>query len=329
MVTCCLAAERPSWRSGSMVQAQTLVGEPLPIVDGLYTSGAGPTSFSASETGILAYVPGGSALTNRRLTWLDMSGRRTGVMGELGEHGDVRFSPDGRRTALTIVGPTKQRDIWIFDNDRGIRTRFTADDGDEMSPVWSPDGSRVAYASRRDGRVGLYVKSAGGVGDAEVVVADDRDKHLEDWSPDGRSLLFRTSRPGGGADLMILPMTGDGNPAPYLATSFNETLAQFSPDGKWVVYVSDESGSREVYVAPFPNPSSRWRISTDGGFFPRWSRDGRTIVYSTLQQQFAAADVSISADQIRVERVRELFDAVGVSGTGYAWDMTPEGSASC
>ena len=126
-------------------------------------------------------------------------------MGELGEHGDVRFSPDGRRTALTIAGPTKQRDIWMFENDRGIRTRFTADDGDEVSPVWSPDGSRVAYASRRDGRVGLYVKSAGGVGDAEVVVADNRDKHLEDWSPDGRLLLFRTSRPGGSADLMILP----------------------------------------------------------------------------------------------------------------------------
>ena len=157
------------------------------------------------------------------------------------------------------------------------------------------DGSRIVFASSREGVWNLYQKIASGVGNEETILKSSEAKVPDDWSSDGQFIVYQTYNPKTKLDLWVLPMSGDRQPFPFLQTEFNEQQAQFSPDGKWITYTSDESGAPEVYVQTFPASDSKWRVSTDGGGQPRWRRDGRELFYIAADRKLMAVDVKPGA----------------------------------
>jgi Tol biopolymer transport system component len=211
---------------------------------------------------------------------------------------------------------------------RNVRTRFTFDPGDEYEGVWTRDNSRIAFNSSRDGgSLNLYVKSAGGTGPEELLVRGGPDKYAQSWSPDGRFLLYiMMADVGEQQDLWVVSMTGDRKPSPYLTTEFSEGVgAQFSPDGRWVAYTSNESGQQEVYVASFPKPDRKWPVSTGGGLLPRWRGDGREIFYfEGGNSRMMAAEVTNDGAALRVGTVRPLFNVRPAGGRKF-WDVAPDG----
>ncbi len=239
-----------------------------------YSPSWGVSAFSAASSGVLVYQAGGQETRNH--VWLDRTGRRLGVLGDVGQYyANPRISPDGTLVAVQRVDQqTHNTDLWVIDTARGVRTRLTSEPWLEEYPVWSPDSSRVAYASNREGLGNLYVIAASGTGNAEVLLRSDRYKDPTDWSPDGRYLLYNIVDPQTKSDIWMLPLFGDRKPTALVATQFDEGEARFSPDGRWFVYSSDESGKIEIYVQPLPPNGSKWQVSVSGGTSPRWCRDG-------------------------------------------------------
>jgi eukaryotic-like serine/threonine-protein kinase len=305
-----------------------LAGDPVPIAERV---GVGPGAVgalvSASANGVLAYRPGpgfGSGIL--RLSWFDRQGKVLNVALDPGNYSMLSLSPDGKQVAFVRIdnqGPGGNQDIWLFDAARGASTRFTFDPAADSAPVWSPDGSRIAFASDREGVRNLYLKPATGAGSEEVLLKSSEAKLPTDWSRDGRFLLFNSISAKTAEDLWILPMTGDRKLIPYLQTEFAETDGHFSPDGRFVAYQSNASGISQIYVQPFPNPAGgKWMVSKDGGIQPRWRRDGKELYFlEGGGTRLVAVDVSLSPTfQAGIPRV--LFPAASgpapfdVSGTG-------------
>jgi Tol biopolymer transport system component len=174
---------------------------------------------------------------------------------------------------------------------RGVLTRFTFDPTDDAAPEWSPDGKRIFFTSNRKGPFNLYQKSVVADGREELLYESTHNKVPMDVSPDGRVLLFRDNNPDTSFDLWALPIEGPPTPFRVANTSFSEAEGQFSPDGKWIAYRSNESGQFEVYVQPFPGPGNKLLVSTSGGAQPRWRRDGRELYYIAMDGRLMAAPV--------------------------------------
>jgi len=276
-----------------------------------------------SAAGLLAHQAGetGGGL---RLTWFDRSGKPVGTLGEAANFGHIEFSPDRRSLAARVVDQTGNSDIWIYDVARGLPTRFTFDPAADLEAVWSPDGRNVIFSSGRKGSIDLYRKSSNGAGAEELMYADSLGKRPTSWSPDGKFVLYHASDFQTGIDLWVLPLAGDRKPVPFLRTAFNEQFGQFSPDGRWVAYQSNESGNNEIYAAPFPGPGGKRQISAGGGSFARWRRDGREIFYMGPDQRLMAAEVSLKGDTLEVGAARPLFGPVSVSGS-YLYDVSADG----
>ena len=211
--------------------------------------------FSISMNGVLCYQTGNREIS--QLTWFDRSGKQLGQTGPPGLFNEPTLSPNGQRVALN--SDTRELgDIWILELARGTFTRFTFDPNTDRRPVWSPDGTRVVFSSNRSGVDNLYQRLATGAGGDELLLSSDHTLIADDWSKDGRFLLYEQHRAGTNRDLWILPMTGDRKPFIFLQTEFDETHAQFSPDSRWIAYVSNESGRPEVYVQSFPASGGKW-----------------------------------------------------------------------
>jgi serine/threonine protein kinase len=305
-------------------------GEAVPLAEQIRTL---PVSlrgvFSASASGVLVYQTG--ARTATQLTWFDRTGRRTATLGDPGDIYSLEFSPDRKYVANARTDALAGRgDIWIFDVARGLKTRFTFDPADERLAVWSPDGQRVVFNSNRNGHYDLFQKQANGAGSEELQLADKLDKNPSSWSADGKFLLYDArGDPKTKADVWVLPMTAEqsGGPAksfPFAQTSFNEVNAQFSPDGQWIAYQSDESERFEIYVAPFPGAGGKRQISTAGGAQPRWRKDGKEIYYLAPGGQLTAAAVSVRGHVFDVGAASPLF-SLGVTGGGYLYDVSADG----
>jgi Tol biopolymer transport system component len=216
-----------------------------------------------------------------------------------------KLSPDGKRAATTRGGVSLS-DIWM--QDAAGSTRFTFDPADDRFTIWSPDGTRVVFASNRKGQYDLYQKPANGSGGEEVLLDTSSDnKRPNSWSPDGRFILYNSSLNNG--DLMVLPLTGDRKPFPFLSTPVNEQQGAFSPAGKWVAYQSDESGRNEVYVRPFPGPGGQWQISAGGGTSPRWRADGKELYYVAPDGKLMAAAITAHGTTFVHETPAALFQA--------------------
>jgi hypothetical protein len=286
----------------------------------------GYSFYSISEPGsghgMLVYRSGGAG-NLRQHAWFDRSGKQLAAIGgPVPTSGRLALSPEEKRL-ITERGSGNVFDLWITEVDRGTESRFTFDASANVAPVWSPDGSKVAFASNRGvvasgGRLfrqaNLYQRAANGAGQDELLIQSDTAKIPTDWTRDGRFIIFRQATLAQNkTHLFALPVTGDKKPIPLLASEFNEAMGQVSPDGRWLAYASDESGHYEVYVVPFAPGASRpisgkWQISLGDGRDPRWRGDGRELFYVTSTRKMMAVEIKATGDSLARGTPRVLFD---------------------
>ena len=312
-----------------------VTGQPAPILEGVLTvplyAGA---QFSFSETGSLAYVPGRSGGVNVSIYWMDREGKFTPLRETPGDYRNPALSPDGKRLALDI-GDAKRRDIWVYEWERDALTRMTFAGEANAYPVWTPDGKRIVYSSReKSGAYNLWWIRADGAGAAQRLTESKNPQYALSWRPDGKFLAFHEINPSTGVDVMTMPVEGDeksgwkpGEPKPFVNSVFTEAEPAFSPDGRWIAYVSNESGSYEVYVRPFPGPGGKWQVSTGAGTYPKWSRNGKELFYRTVDSKimvvtYTASDDSFHADKPQLWSPGQ-FTERGI-GT-YNFDLHPDG----
>jgi len=289
-----------------------LGGEPFRVAEGVgQAQFVEPVRANFSAAGnLLVYQ---SVRGADRLTWLGRDGATVGTVGEPGQHLSVAASRREKAVAIDILNPrTGTFDIWRIDTLNGAESRFTFDPGDHASPVWSPDGSRIAFASNA-GRRGfdLYEKSISGAGGEKLLLTSDRFKIPTDWSPDGRYLLYwEVEGEHGNRNVWVLPMTGAAKPWKLVDDASDDREAVFSPDGKWFAYSSDRSGRREVWVQPFPpSPGTdRWMVSTAGGSIPQWSATGNELFYLAPDHRIMAVSITL-APVFRAGFAQALFQA--------------------
>jgi serine/threonine protein kinase/WD40 repeat protein len=303
-----------------------LNGRPVAIADQLSSSGEayGFRTFSVSSSGVLAYHAGRSRRT--QLAWLDRAGRELSVIGPPADHYAPRLSPDGTRLAVGRLNPDSTNgDIWVMDLARSIASRFTFEAADDVLPVWSPDGTRLFFSSSREGVQQLYQALSDRPGSEDSLLRSEAWKAPDDVSPDGRFLIYETSDPKTRFDLWLLPLSGDRKPEPFVVTPFGEYGAQFSPDGRWVAYVSNESGRREISVQAFPGLGGKWQVSSAGGTMPRWRKDGRELFFLGADGQLMAAEVRLSASfESRVPTA--LFKVSLLESPDPQYDVSPDGT---
>lgn len=310
------------------------MGEPTTLAEGvavearLYRS-----AVSVAATGLIAYRMG--AASERRLTWFDRSGVALGAFGDR-DPDDLlypRVSPDGRRVVVsrTVQG---NADLWLLDGTRTSRVTF--DPAEDRYPLWSPDGSRLAFISNRTNVFAIYVKQMSGAGTEERLVTSDQTKSPSGWSPDGRFLLFNGLASPTNSDIWVLPMAGDRKPWAFQKTSFNERYGVFSADGRWVAYQSNESGRNEIYVRPFAQPGAAGatggarQVSTSGGITPLWAPNGKELYYVDPAGAMMAAPFTVAGATFEPSAPVVLF-ATRIYGGGVEaqqwrqYDVAPDG----
>jgi eukaryotic-like serine/threonine-protein kinase len=279
-------------------------GEPVAIASsvGAWSQVSGVGWFGVSPAGTIALFSSSGVSTDVQLAWMDRKGQQTATIGVPGHYRQLTLSPDGRRVALEVRQPGEpEHDLWVMDVERGVASRVTATREDEMDPVWSPDSKTLAFT--KGGK--LWTKGLR-VSDRETVLAAlPETMYPENWSPDGRTLLF--VRAGTPLSVWALPLDGNGEPEPLFNTGFDEDEPQISPDGRWVAYISNESGRFEVYVEPFRREGERVRVSIDGGGQPKWRADGKELFYTTADNRLLAATVRIVADRLVLDPPAVLF----------------------
>ncbi len=289
-----------------------LAGEPIPIAEQV-------TSFSASPTGVLVYWAGSTVVNGPSrgnipglLTWFDRTGKVLGTIGDPGLYRTLAISPDGKRVAFERADPQNfpHHDIWLYDSARGVSTRFTFDSGWDGNPVWSPDGTHIAFGGEKPdtGIFNLYQKPSNLAGEEELLFKSEAQKIPSSWSPDGGFLLF--FNPVGTSHVWVLPLGGTSasrKPFPLEQSDFAQAAGRFSPDGRWIAYHSNESGKDEIYVRPFDASAAsgsppaagtavtgKWMVSKDGGTVPLWRGDGKEMFYLAPNGVAMAVDVNTS-----------------------------------
>lgn len=290
----------------------------------------GAVAVSGGSNGILAGSERG-ARQRTIPTWFDRTGRALGPAAPAGYFESVALSDDGRYLAMSEtpggIG-LLANDVWIHDIATNVKTRLTFSPANDSTAAWSPDGRRVAYTSRRDNRIQIFQKNADGTGE-EAPMFDDTEAHANDWSADGKWLLYAARREGSVTDLFVRPMAGGvaGEPTLYVGGPRRQQQAQFSPDGRYVAYGDDRTGTFEIYVQPFPDASKgKWMVSSGGGTEPRWSRDGKELFY-LAGQALMAVPVSLTPTFSTATPVK-LFETPvqsGYTNESDIWQVAPDG----
>jgi len=298
-----------------------ITGDPVPLAEPVeYDLNYNRAVFSSSRNGLLVYQQSNTQ-NGWKLEWYDRSGKPLGTIGDPAQYGYGFISPDGKKIAYDIYDPqSRNRDVWIYDLTRQIKTRFTFDPSVDELAVWSPDGGRIIFHSDRKGHYDLFQKTTSGAGGEEILLESPDPKFPLDWSSDGKFFLYSNTDPKTKSDLWILPLTGDKKPMPFLRSDFDEDLAQFSPDMRWIAYRSNESGNWELYVRPFLGPdgtialdqSRKWQISTNGistlSSNRWWGRDGLNLYYLSADNKMMTVDVKSTATTLEVGTVTPLFE---------------------
>jgi Tol biopolymer transport system component/predicted Ser/Thr protein kinase len=318
-----------------------LSGEAIRLADKLPYAATGAAPFAASNTGVLLYrndpqpqagagsTSAGNNIPELPLRWVS----RTGIGEQAAAPGgwagpDV--SPDGKRAAIHRHDPDGG-DVWIFTAGNSTPSKFTFDAAqDNSAPIWSPDGTRIAFGSRRNAKWGLYVKLADNTRNEELLIESELPATPMSWS--GDRLVYWISDPKTSGDIWSVPLTGDRKPVPIVQTRADERNPQVSADGKWIAYSSNETGRSEIYIRPFPEGPGRIQVSVNGGVFPRWRRDGKELYFMSLVSLGAmmASDIRVSGATIEREVPRSLFQSVYLSavhagGQYHAYAVSADG----
>ena len=264
-----------------------------------------------------------------RLTWFDRQGKAVGTIGEPGVYRTLTISPDGKRIAVERTDPqTQNKDIWLMDAASGASTRFTSDPGWEAFPTWSPDGSRLVFTSNRGGVFDLYQKPANGASAEALFYQSSEGKGPNSWSPDGKFLIYYSI--GQPTHLRLLAVDGapDRKPVPLVDPQFASVTGRFSPDGRWIVYNSNESGKSEISVRPFNAATGiagePLIVTSGGGGTPLWSGDGKELFYIAPGGMATAVEVSAGAT-FHAGAPRPLFN---VPSALLFWDVAPNTSGA-
>jgi serine/threonine-protein kinase len=305
--------------------ALEVTGSASPVVEEV--SGVTPSGvahFSISNLGSLAYLRGSPQSATQTMVWLNRQGVATPLPAPPRNYRAPRLSPDGRQVAVGIGA-----DVWLYDIPRDTLTRLTFERNNAGTAAnWTPDGKRIVFPSDRAGPVNLFWKPVDGSGPEERLTTSENVQRASFFSPDGRFHLYSEIDPKTGNDLWVLPMEGDRKPRVFLQTPFAESSGQFSPDGHWIAYASDESGRLEVYVRPFPGPGGKWQISTEGGSELAWSPKGKELFFRTGAQREKMMVVEYQTEPtFTAGKPRLLFEGNYVTGAGAGafYSVAPDG----
>jgi eukaryotic-like serine/threonine-protein kinase len=303
-----------------------LKGDPFPVSETVqFNARYSVATFSISRTGVLVYE-GSSSFSAPELALVDPKGNRIASLGQPEIFVSARLSRDARRIAMDLYDiRVRNSDVWMYEIGRGVNTRFTFDPAVEWYPVWSPDGSEIVFSSNRKGHHDLYEKISTGAANEELLFESGYDKTATDWSPDGKYLLFQSVDARMKADLWLLPMTGDRKAIPLLQTEYSESNGRFSPDMKWIAYQSDESGSNQIYVRPFPGAGAKRQVSASGGILPRWHRNGKEIFF-VAGGKIMSAEVNGSGSTFEIGKEKLYFDPSSI-GASLVRDISSDGQS--
>ena len=306
-----------------------VLGLPVRVLDNILMEGE-PTAahFSISNNGSLVYVPGDLVREEKTLVWVDHA-VKVDPLSFQAQWGP-RVSPDGKQVVMSrpqLKG--RGLDLWIHDLERGVERRLTGEEGDEWWGVWTPDSQSVVFASGRGDNYNLYWKRVDGSGPEEILAEKEYNQVPFSCSADGTLAYHEIKHPTTGIDIWVLSLEGDRQPRPFLRTKSTEAQPTFSPDGRWLSYVSDESGRWEVNVRPYPGPGPVTQISTEGGWEPLWSPDGREIYYRLSGgDQVMAVSFVPGEPSPQVGKPRLLFEGLFLANPfphGRMYDLSPDG----
>ncbi len=308
------------------------VGAAVPILEDVSTNANAGGDFAFAQNGTFAYLSGKASTAGYPISWVGSVGNSTQPLhAPPGVYFAPRFSPDGKRLAFSILSG-KGSDIWVKDLDRDTPSRLSFLPGTNGLPVWTPDGKNIVFRSQNPAAPGLYGIRSDGSGEAKRLTEGKASEYPYSFSPDGKRLAIHHTGNGGSPDIFTVGVEADsgvrlGKAELFLGTPFIEVFPMFSPDGRWLAYVSNESGTYEVYVRPFPGPGGRWQISTGGGLYPVWSRDGRELLFSTFEQVVMAVGYTAKGETFAAGKPRVWTETRlrGMSTPGYAYDLAPDG----
>ena len=310
---------------------RAVVGDPVRVIDGVAAAPTSALNVAVTDAGMMVYLPrGGSAGSPRSLLWVDRQGRETPIPAPARPYESPRLSPDGTRIAVSIRD--QEADIWVWTLARQTLTRLTFDPDVDLSPVWTPDGHRIVFASTRTGVYNLYVREVDGAA-RDVRLTNGANTQLPDSiTPDGASVIGHEVRPQTKSDLVGVPLSlglkdGVAVPEELVTTPFDEWDAQVSPDGRFLAYQSMESGQSEIYVRPYPNVAgARWQVSSGGGSEPAWTRNGRELIYLDAAHHLTATSVGLTASAFTASAPSRLeTTAYTTTGVWRSYDISPDG----
>jgi Tol biopolymer transport system component len=319
-------------------------GSPAAILEDVNSTSTAGGDFafagSPNESGTFVYLSGKGQLGGYSISWVDRSGKTQPLHAPIDLYSTPRFSPDGKRLAFSIVNGQSD-DIWVKDLDRDTPSRLSFLPGQNRFPVWTPDGKNIVFQSTNPAAPGMYWIRSDGSGEAQRLTDGKHQEAPNSFSPDGKRLAFYQMGNGTSMDIFTAPVDSDpgrGSTLPgsagvrlgkaelFLGTPFLEVLPAFSPDGRWLAYQSNESGTFEVYVRPFPGPGGRWQISTGGGLFPVWSREGRELLFETIDQRVMAVSYTAQGDSFAAGKP-QVWTEVRLRSltTPSNYDLAPDG----
>jgi Tol biopolymer transport system component/predicted Ser/Thr protein kinase len=303
-----------------------LTGDAYPVAEQVqYSQARSKGIFSVSASDVFVYQSGEAGAA--QMVWLDREGKQLSAIAEFKPTYFAVLSPDGRRVAYDDYdSESRNYDVWLYDLDRDVNTRFTFDPGLDVVPSWSPDGNRITFSSDRNGQVEVFEKHYSGAEDERLFVSVDREAYVTSFSPDGRFAALSVREGTAGTwDLWILDLEGDRTPIRFVEGEFSEWIGAFSPDGRWVAYQSNESGRYEIYVRSFPEGEGKWQISRGGGTGPVWRKDGKEILFDSENGKLMAVDIETDGPSLQVGMGRVLFDLDSRVQLAV-YDISPDGS---